>query len=456
MEKMMQNTNCTMPETNRFDDKVAIIGAGPAGLFAARTLAANGVQVALINRDIKPGGLAEYGIYPAKHKMKEPIRAQFRQILEMPEIQYFGNLTVGENEAVTLKDILGFGFDAILVTSGAQANKWLGLPGEDLPGVYHSKDIVYAYNGLPPFSTMPLRIGRRVALVGVGNVMLDVARWLIDIKQVDEVTAVARRGPAEVKFDRKELEYVAACMDFDALQKEIDRVSPVMQSVGQDPAAAMDLYRSALDKALPHESSTRFSLRFLSMPTRVPGDANTGVTGLEVEDTILVREGEDTKAKGTGIKHTMDVDTVIFAIGDKVDAGLGLPIQWGGYACKDDPKYPVEGISYEVCDSETGAFNEGIFAAGWSRQPSKGLVGTARREGTNAASAILNYLDDHPVKGMKTIEEFKQFLLSKGKPLILKEDLAVLKKVEDAKAVELGLEEFKFRTNEEMLKIIGK
>ena len=114
---------------------VAVIGAGPAGLFASKQLASNDTHVVLLNRDIKPGGLAEYGIYYDKIKMKEGLRKQFQQILEMPLIDYYGNLTVGEQGDFSLPGLRALGFQAILVTVGAQGTKWLGLPGENLVGV---------------------------------------------------------------------------------------------------------------------------------------------------------------------------------------------------------------------------------------------------------------------------------------------------------------------------------
>ena len=132
---------------------VVVVGAGPAGLYAARQLAEEGVQVILINRDIKPGGLAEYGIYYTKHKMKAGLRKQFRQIMEIPEIHYYGNVMVGEACDIKLGDLRDLGVQAIMVSVGAQGTKWLGLPGEDFKGGYHAKDIVYHYNKLPPFST---------------------------------------------------------------------------------------------------------------------------------------------------------------------------------------------------------------------------------------------------------------------------------------------------------------
>jgi ferredoxin--NADP+ reductase len=135
---------------------VAVIGAGPAGLFASKILALNGAHVVLLNRDILPGGLAEYGIYYDKFKMKEGLRKQFRQILDLAQIDYYGNITVGEIGDISLPELRALGFQAVMVTVGAQGTKWLGLPGEGLVGVYHAKDLVFHYNLLPPYSTREL------------------------------------------------------------------------------------------------------------------------------------------------------------------------------------------------------------------------------------------------------------------------------------------------------------
>ena len=192
---------------------VAIVGAGPAGLYAARKLVEGGARVVLFNRDIKPGGLAEYGIYPDKLKLKFGLRAQFQQILDLPAIDYFGNVTVCCGGIIVLEDLLESGFQAVLITTGAQGTKWLRLPGENLPGVYHAKNIIFHNNLLPPFSEKKYLLGKRVAVVGAGNVMLDVAHYLVRDRKVDEVIAVVRRGPGEVKFTRKEMETVARNLD---------------------------------------------------------------------------------------------------------------------------------------------------------------------------------------------------------------------------------------------------
>ena len=230
---------------------VAVIGAGPAGLFGARELANQGVRVALFNRDIKPGGLAEYGIYPNKHTMKSGLRKQFRQVMDLPNLDYYGNVSIGTQGDLTLDDLRTLGFQAILVMAGAQGTKWLGLPGEHFKGVYHAKDVVYFYNKLPPYSQKEFRFGKRCAIIGAGNVMLDITHYLSREVKVDEVIAIVRRGPAEVKFDKKEMEYVIDNLDKAALEAEIARVTPIMQAVHQDPAAARAAILQAIPKALP-------------------------------------------------------------------------------------------------------------------------------------------------------------------------------------------------------------
>jgi ferredoxin--NADP+ reductase len=435
---------------------VAIVGAGPAGLYAARFLANEGVRAVLINRDIKPGGLAEYGIYYDKHKMKEGLRKQFRQILENPLIEYLGNVTIGQQSGVSLQDLQQAGFQAILVTVGAQGTKWLGLPGEDLKGVFHAKDLVYHYNRLPPFSTQRFFIGNHVALIGVGNVMMDIAHYVIREVKVDEAIAVARRGPAEVKFSKKEMEIVARNLDMGALDREIDRVAPIMESVGQDVQAAKDFILAGLPRALEPVSNTRFRFEFLASPVRLLGDSTGQVCGMEVEDTTLVPKNGDTKAVSRGTHRVLDVDTVIFCIGDRVDELFGLPVKWNEFVKNPKPLYPVDGLSYEVYDPDQSQPIAGVFVAGWSREASSGLVGVARKDGENGAQATLQYLSGQPtMTGDAPLQCLIEVLQRTGKPVIRKPEVQRLEEFEQQEAGRLGLEEFKLKTNEEMLQVIG-
>ena len=438
---------------------VAVVGAGPAGLFGANSLVQQGARVVLLNRDIKPGGLAEYGIYYDKIKVKAGLRKQFAKILSSPEVAYYGNVTVDQHGDLTLDELRAMGFDAILATVGAQGTKWLGLPGEDLAGVYHAKDVIYYYNSLPPFSQREFAIGKRVALIGVGNVMADIAHWLIRDVRVDEVIAVARRGPAEVKFNRRELEYVARNLDLDDLDAEIARVAERMQAVGQDPEAAKAFILSALSSRTAEPvSDTRLRFRFLSSPKRILGDENGRVTGLEVDDTALVlREDGVTKAQRLGTQRVLDVDTVIFCIGDKVSETFGLPVEWNEFIKCETPRYPVDGVCYEVYDPGTGAPIDGTFVAGWSRQASTGQVGLARKDARNCVGAMMQYIAEHPSTASPeaVVTRLEAKLAALGKPVVSKRDWERLAAIEQEEAARRGVADFKFKSNEAMLAAMG-
>lgn len=442
-----------MDQTQHF--AVAIVGAGPAGLYAAKELASQGIQVALLNRDIKPGGLAEYGIYPTKLKMKNGLRTQFQQILSMPNVHYFGNVTIGENSDIALGQLLGLGFDAVLVTAGAQGTKSLGLPGENLVGVYHAKEVVYHYNKLPPFSQRQLVIGNKVAVIGVGNVALDITHYLIEERQVEEVIAIARRGPKEIKFDKKELDYVIGNLDLPKIEYEINRVAHIMTALGQDPQASKEFFKDAKKKGTPPIGKSVFKLRFLASPSRILDNGNGGVGALELEENTLVAVGDDTKARGLGTYHNLDVDTVIFAIGDTVDENLGLPVHWSSFDKNPEPVYPVEGASYEAFSSESGEPIKGVFVAGWSRNASDGLVGLARRDGVNGARAIQQYLKNQQRENSNAIKDLQNGLLHLPHPVVPKEALASLDAAEKERAAMLGVEEIKFISNAEMLEAMG-
>src|SRR5215469_16763423 len=133
---------------------VFVVGAGPAGMFAARQIALAGYQTTIFNRDVRPGGLAQYGIYPVKTKMKTGLRKQFTQILDMPNVHYFGNVQIGAAYDLSLAELEAMRPAAIIFACGAQGAKKLGLPGEDAQGVYAAKDFVYHYNQLAPFVSM--------------------------------------------------------------------------------------------------------------------------------------------------------------------------------------------------------------------------------------------------------------------------------------------------------------
>ena len=440
-----------MPEQNSYF--VAVIGAGPSGLFGARELANQGAQVVVFNRDIKPGGLAEYGVYPDKFKMKDGFRKQFRGALANPNLTYYGNLRVGAEGDLTLADLRALGFQAILVTVGAQGTKWVGLPGEGLVGVYHAKSLVYHYNKLPPFTQERFRLGKRCAIIGAGNVMLDIAYFMIHEVKAEEVIAVVRRGPGEVNFTKEEMTRNIAHLDMEAFEDEMKRVLPVLQAINQDPEIGRHKVLNALPKAEPKSGDTRLRFEFLTSPVQMTGE-NGWLSQLEVEDNILVVKDNEVKARGTGHKRTLDVEAVIFAIGDKIDDSFGLPTASNAFAMNPSPRFPIDGISYEAFDPDADEPIQDVFVGGWARKASEGLVGYARKDGTNASRAVWQYLQTQQPT-VANLEAVAEKIKSLSKPIITKENIKKLEAVEAAEAQKRGVEEFKFATNEEMLQAMG-
>jgi ferredoxin/flavodoxin---NADP+ reductase len=432
---------------------VAVIGAGPAGLFGARELAVQGAQVVLFNRDIKPGGLAEYGIYPDKHVMKGGLRKQFHQVLDNNNITYYGNVRIGTPGDLSLNDLRCLGFQALLITAGAQGTKWLGLPGEDLRGVYHAKDVVYYYNKLPPYSQMKFYFGKRCAIIGAGNVMVDIARFLIREKKVDEIVSIVRRGPGEVNFTKEEMKHIIANLDLAAFETELHRVLPALEAVNEGSDIGRQKVLDALPKGDPKFADTRFRFEFLTSPVGMLGQ-NGILTGLEVEDNILVLKDGQLRSRGTGHKRVLPVDTVIFAIGDKVDPSVGLPVASNEFIKNPAPRFPVDNLSYEAFDPASQAAFPDVFVGGWSRQASEGLVGVARKDGTNAARAVQQYLQTLPTV-KPNLDEVAEKMKSLPKPIITKDELHKLEAIETAEAQKRGQEEFKFASNEEMLQALG-
>jgi ferredoxin--NADP+ reductase len=380
--------------------------------------------------------------------------------LAEPNMNYFGHVTIGMQDEVSLADLQEIGFDAVLVTVGAQGTKWLGLDGEKLTGVYHAKDLVYHYNQLPPFSNQEYLIGKRVVCVGVGNVMLDIANWTVRDLKIDKITAIARRGPADVKFTKKEMSLVFANLDLAELDSEVERTAPIMQAVGQDPQAAKDFILSAGKRMEEANSDTVFTLEFLTSPLRIVGDEHGRVRGLEVEDTTLALrdDGVTTRAISQGTTRVIECDTVVFCIGDSVDTSLGLPLdKWKEFAKHPAPRFAIKDISYEAYDPQTDTGVEGVFLAGWAREASSGLVGAARKDGQQSARAVLAYLETLPYHAgdEDVIQALEQRLADCIRPVVCKTDWERLELAEQKRCDEHSLELFKFSSNTEMLAVMG-
>lgn len=429
---------------------VFVVGAGPAGMFAARQIALAGYETFIFNRDIRPGGLAQYGIYPLKTKMKTGLRRQFDQTLALPNVHYFGHLQIGASYDISLAELEAFRPAAIVFASGAQGAKQLGLPGENSAGIYASKDFVYNYNQLESHVARDFSSYRRVAVIGVGNVAIDVARWLLHDKPArytESVVIVARRGPLEVKFDKKEIEHVEPFMNRADLVAELERVKDRCARAGQDVSPD-----KVIAQHFPHLATTptaptpaRLSFRFLSSPQSFVANAEGRVTQMVVaENELIAKPDGSTSARATNLTAALDVDTVLFAIGDTHDPQIGLPMGPEGYATRPHAADPAA-QSFEVWDPAAGQSRPGQFVVGWARKASTGLAGLARHDGELGARQAIEYVQSAPDSNTLSVSEIRARLDAKGLRIVDKQDLALLARAEALQGSLTAPNSFHFR-----------
>lgn len=372
---------------------IIVAGAGPAGMAVASSLAKAGHEVIILNRDIKFGGLAEYGIFPSKLKLRGGLKKQYWELLERPNVHYFGNVSIGNGKDLTVEDVRGLGASAVVFSIGAQGTKAIGVEGDNAKGVFHAKDVVYHFNRLPGFGDRPFDMGKHVAVIGAGDVMVDISHWLVRYKKVERVTAIVRRGPAERKYNPKEIRAVCANMDVDGIAKEVARIKDRLAAVGQKADEVLKALTDEFTKCEQTASDTKMGFKFLASPKRILVDGNNRVRGLEMEDNKLDPKGEDTVAVGLKQYYEFPCDAVIFAVGDKVDETVGLPYKSGMFVTNpnktgNDP----DDALFQAYDETTGKIVDGVFLAGWARKASEGLVGIAKRDGDWCAEIVNRHL----------------------------------------------------------------
>jgi len=436
------------------------VGAGPAGMSVANLMSKAGHEVVILNRDIKFGGLAEYGIFPSKLKLRGGLRKSYWEIVERPNVHYFGNVSVGHGKDLTVDDLRSLGASAIVFATGAQGTKTIGVEGDSAAGVFHAKDVVYHFNRLPLLSGRPFEMGKRVAVIGVGDVMVDIAHWLIKYKRVEQVTAIARRGPVERKYNPKEIRAICANIDHGALKEEFARIRTRLEAVGQDPDKVLKEMTEEFTKCEPKVSETKMGFRFLASPKRVLTDSQNRVRALEIEETKLEPKGQDTAAVGLKQYYEFPCDSVVFAVGDRVDETVGLPYKNGIFVTNPKPSGndPDDSL-FQAYDEASGKVVDGVFLTGWARKASEGLVGIAKRDGEWCAEVMARYLQTQPARERKAIEavldRLRKHLQERNVETVEAHELRLLEAAEK-ECVERGdcIGEFKFATNQEMIERI--
>ena len=440
---------------------IIVAGAGPAGMAVASSLSKAGHQVIILNRDIKFGGLAEYGIFPSKLKLRGGLKKQYWELIERPNVHYFGNVSIGSGKDLTVEEVRNLGASAVVFSIGAQGTKAIGVEGDSAKGVFHAKDVVYHFNRLPGFGDRPFDMGKHVAVIGAGDVMVDIAHWLIRYKKVERVTAIVRRGPAERKYNPKEIRAVCANMDVDGITKEVARIKDRLAAVGQNADDVLKGLTDEFAKCEPKVSEASMGFKFLASPKHILVDGNNCVRGLEMEDNKLDPKGEDTVAVGLKQYYEFPCDSVVFAVGDKVDETVGLPYKSGMFITSpnktgNDP----DDALFQAYDETTHTIIDGVFLAGWARKASEGLVGIAKRDGDWCAEVVNRYLSTKSPgshSDAKVVLDKLAAVLTahKSQPVGL-DGLRILDSREKGHWGEDCIGEFKYTSNQEMLELIER
>jgi ferredoxin--NADP+ reductase len=359
---------------------VAIIGAGPAGFYTAEALLDRSEDVAIdiIERLPTPYGLVRAGVAP-DHQSTKQVARKFEQTVLENLVHFYGNVAVGRD--IALDDLRRL-YDAVVLATGSPSDRTLGIPGEQLPGVYGATAFVGWYNGHPDFRSLDPRLAPTAVVIGNGNVALDVARILvrsraemaasdipepvmaaIEAAQVQRVDIVGRRGPREVKFAPAELREVSRLADAVPLVAAADL--PGAGGAGEDKVQTQ---LRAFAAHTPAAKPKQIRFRFFLSPVEVIGDA-TAITGLRCERTRL--DGD--RAVGTGSFETIGAGLVVSAIGYRASPIPGVPFDAErGLIMNDD-----------------GRVGPGLYTVGWAKRGPTGVIGSNKPDGARCATQIL-------------------------------------------------------------------
>ena len=405
--------------------RVAVVGAGPAGIYAADILTTSdpSASVDIFDRLPTPYGLIRYGVAPDHPRIKQIVVALHR-ILQHDRIRFFGNVSIGQDVKL---DELRQCYDAVIFATGAERDRSLGIPGEELAGSHGAADFVAFYDSHPDRAqTWDLSKASSVAVIGVGNVGLDVARILArpaaellatDIpphvhevladSAVTEVHMFARRGPAQAKFtpvELRELDHSAGIevlvapegMEFDAGSE-----AALAQSKSLRMVADVLTGWAMRDPRPGHHR--RIHLHFLENPIEIVG-ADGAVAGLRTERQELTGDGN---VRGTGEVTQWPVQAVYRAVGYRSESIEDLPF--------DTRRFVLPNAGGRVLDLD-GEPMTGLYVTGWVKRGPVGLIGHTKSDAAETVKNLLadaSALSDAPLRDAGAIIEL---LTSKGIP----------------------------------------
>src|SRR5687767_136337 len=363
----------------------AVVGSGPAGFYTAEALAkayGDQARIDILDRYPVPYGLIRFGVAP-DHQSLKAVSKRYDKVAETESVGFIGNVCVGTD--VSVDELLGL-YDAVILAIGAPHDRKLGVPGEDLPGVIGSAEFVGWYNGHPDFADLnPPLDGTGAAVIGNGNVALDVARILsktraefegsdivghaleaLEASKIRTITIVGRRGPHQIAMTPKELGELGQLEAALPLVEMAD-FPPVEADQELEPGQrkSVTILREFNDIRANKPKSMVFD--FFAKPVSIEGEGRA--EQIIVERTELDEKGS---AKGTGETYAVPASLVVSCIGYSTPPIAGVP-------------YDERGGKFL---NESGRIAERLYCVGWARRGPTGTIGTNRPDGYEVAEAV--------------------------------------------------------------------
>ena len=380
--------------TSPTDLRVAVIGAGPAGIYASDLLAKQGVNIDLFEQMPAPFGLIRYGVAPDHPRIKGII-ASLHRVLDTPTIRLLGNIHIGED--ITIAQLHEY-YDAVLLATGAVADRDLGIPGENLNGSYGAADFVGFYDGNPRFHRTWNLTATHVAIIGVGNVALDISRILaktanelhtteipdnvyqtLKTNQATHIHIFGRRGPAQAKFtplELKELDHspsINVVVDPEDIDYDEASIAARRASKSQDLVCqTLEQYAMREPKDAPHT----LHIHLFENPVEILGE-DGNVVGLRTERMELDGTGH---VQGTGKFTEWPVQAVYRAVGYRSEAITAVPFDHGTAVIPNDGGHVVD---------PAGEVVPGVYVTGWIKRGPVGLIGNTKSDAKETTDMLI-------------------------------------------------------------------
>lgn len=386
--------------------RVAIIGSGPSGFYAAEELLVQTqikISVDMFDALPTPYGLVRGGVAPDHQKIKTVIKV-YEKTAARPGFRFFGNVTFGKD--LSLEDFQKH-YDAVIFAVGAKSDRKMEIPGEELLGSFSATEFVGWYNGHPEYRSLQFDLScQQVAVVGIGNVAIDVTRILAvdphelaktDIadyalaalkkSKVREIYLLGRRGPAQAAFTNQEIRELCQLPGADLVlnpkEMELDELAKEDLARGVGGVIAKNNVQILTEHSQKGSGNQnkKIILRFLVSPVELLGK-NGKVTAIKLEKNQLVR-GDDgsLKAKGTGQTETLPVGLVFRSVGYK-----GVPLPGLPY---DERKGTIPNEFGRVIDPANKKPIPGLYVVGWAKRGPTGVIGTNKPDSIETVKKLL-------------------------------------------------------------------